>query len=188
MVQAVLERRKSNDQIGATLSTPPLLVVLRQLQEVVEGLSDAQYTQKPVGVIESSIGGHVRHCLDHVQALLIGAVSGSIDYDRRERGTPIESSRNAALRCLCDLSAKLELLATAGIDTDVTVSALMCSDQPPLELRSTLARELAYVLSHTIHHNALIGAMVQTLAGRLPDRFGYAPSTVAYQDRCACAR
>ena len=45
---------------------------------------------------------------------------------------------------------------------------------------STVGRELAYVLSHTIHHNAIIGSMVKALGGVLPERFGYAPSTVRH--------
>jgi hypothetical protein len=46
---------------------------------------------------------------------------------------------------------------------------------------------LAFVLSHTIHHNAIIGVMANTLDIPLPARFGYAPSTIAHQEKVACA-
>jgi hypothetical protein len=39
----------------------PLVMLLWQLAGVIERLTDNQYTMKPVGIVESSIGGHVRH-------------------------------------------------------------------------------------------------------------------------------
>ena len=47
--------------------TQPLIALLQQLADVVDRLDDGQYVQKPVGVVPSSVGGHVRHCLDHVR-------------------------------------------------------------------------------------------------------------------------
>ena len=35
----------------------PLVALLKELSEVVRRLSNSQYTQKPVGVVESSVGG-----------------------------------------------------------------------------------------------------------------------------------
>src|SRR4051794_30311839 len=78
-------------------ATQPLVALLRQLGSVVASLEDAQYTQRPVGVVDSSVGGHVRHCLDHVRTLISGIESGTIDYDQRRRGTPVETSRCCAL-------------------------------------------------------------------------------------------
>jgi uncharacterized damage-inducible protein DinB len=47
---------------------------------------------------------------------------------------------------------------------------------------STVARELAFVISHTVHHSAAI-ALLATRMGpcRLPARFGLAPSTPALE-------
>jgi uncharacterized damage-inducible protein DinB len=42
---------------------------------------------------------------------------------------------------------------------------------------STLARELAFVLNHTIHHQAMIGLLASLHGCDVPDGFGYAPST-----------
>src|SRR5688500_2178774 len=75
----------------------PIEMLLRELGEVIEPLTDGQYVQKPVGVMPGSVGGHVRHCLDHVTALLGALETGWLDYDHRERGTPVENSREAAL-------------------------------------------------------------------------------------------
>jgi len=81
-------------------STPsaiaPLTALLSQLSDVVARLSATSYTQKPVGVIDSSVGGHVRHCLDHVRSLLDAIDTGELNYDHRQRGTAVESSCIAA--------------------------------------------------------------------------------------------
>ena len=157
-----------------------LAAVLDQLKAVVGCLRDEQYAMRPVGVVDSSVGGHVRHCLDHVRALLNACETGQLDYDRRDRGTPIESDRNAALRAIRALHNKLAALPNDVIDRPIRLSVLMTSDGAPMRVGTTVGREMAYVLSHTIHHNALIGTMVKILDGWLPERFGYAPSTLAH--------
>src|SRR5262245_58440069 len=72
--------------------------LLEQLHELVDALTDAQYTQAPVGTITSSVGAHVRHCLDHVRELVRGMTSGYMNFDQRDRGTGIETSRKLAMR------------------------------------------------------------------------------------------
>jgi len=66
--------------------------------------------------------------------------------------------------------------------------AMVSSCLPPTEVETTAGRELAFVLSHTIHHNALIDVMARTLGVPVPDRFGYAPSTIAHLEKAACVR
>jgi uncharacterized damage-inducible protein DinB len=167
----------------------PLALLMRQLAGVIEGLSDAQYAQNPVGVVESSIGAHVRHCLDHVVALLGAVETGALDYDSRQRGTAIETSRLAALRLIADVERQVARITPDDPDRPVLLSVTLAAGQEAVRVFSSVGRELAYVVSHTIHHNALLNAMVRTLGGSLPERFGYAPGTVAYMESQArCAR
>jgi uncharacterized damage-inducible protein DinB len=166
----------------------PLILLLRQLACVIEDLTEAQYAQKPVGVVESSIGAHVRHCMDHVAALLTAVRSGVLDYDARRRGTSVETSRVAALESIDETVRRLTELPPSDLHRSLLLSVTLAVGAQPMRVRSSVGRELAYVVSHTIHHNALIGAMVRTLGGTLLDRFGYAPSTVAHLEaelRCA---
>ena len=165
----------------------PLVALLKELSEVVRRLSNSQYTQKPVGVVESSVGGHVRHCLDHVSALLSAIAVGEIDYEHRQRGTANETSRIAACEAIDDLVERLHSLRDDDLDRMLYMRALISSSGPTITVRTSIGRELAYVLAHTIHHNALIGAMVKTLGSWLPKRFGYAPSTVRHLE-ATCAR
>lgn len=164
----------------------PLVGVLEQFAEVLAGLPAADYLRKPVGVVPSSVGGHVRHCLDHVEALLGALDRGRIDYDHRARGTAIEADRDAALGLLrCQITRLLA--ARLDLGRSLRLSALLSPDAPPVEVTTTLGRELAFVLSHTIHHGALLAVMVKLLGGAVPPRFGYAPATLAYEGGGACA-
>ena len=68
------------------------------------------------------------------------------------------------------------------------IGAENSADLPPLEADTTFVREVVFVLSHTVHHNALIGVMAKTLGVPLPPYFGYAPSTIAHLEQSACAQ
>ncbi len=157
-----------------------LVAALRQLLELVEGMTDEQYTRRPK-TAGGSIGGHVRHNLDHVSALLVGLPTGAIDYDRRERGTPVETDRRLAAAALEELERRLADARWGGPAERLRVTALVSPDLPPIRLETSWEREVAFVLSHTIHHNALIGLLAALVDAPVPPGFGYAPSTLAYQ-------
>ena len=181
---ARLHRLNDDDLVLAVRSAAePLIDVLGQLYAVVETLTDLQYTAKPVGPFDSSIGSHVRHCLDHVASVLAVATGDEVDYDRRERGTDVESSPRAALNRIAELQRRLIELPPQAMHRSTWVSVMLTVDGDAVRLHSSVGREIAFVLSHTIHHHAIIGAMVRMQDGRLPDRFGYAPSTVAHASR-----
>ena len=166
----------------------PMVALLRELAGVLEETTDEQYRRKPVGVVSASIGGHVRHSLDHIEAVLDGIDAGFIDYDSRARGTAVESNRQAALDAIDRL--KLELLGMPAIPDrlPLRLKVLLTSDGPGMEVASSLGREMAFALSHTVHHNALIAVIAKTLGIPLPERFGYAPSTIAHLEKTTCAQ
>ena len=166
----------------------PLVGVLRQTAALLGSLTDEQYALKPVGVVPSSIGGHVRHCLDHVEALLRGAGDGLLDYDRRERGTDVERSRAAALETIRRQERRLLDFPWPNGHRPLRLSVLVSPDAPPAVVVSSLDRELAFALSHTIHHGALIAVMAKLLGVAVPPDFGYAPSTLAHGRRAECVR
>ncbi len=166
----------------------PLVALLRQLGDLLETLTDEEYTRKPVGVVESSIGGHVRHNLDHIQALLRGLASGRICYDHRERDTDIENDRIAAMDALLQLERDLLAFPWHKASQPIILSSLVAPEIPPIMGVTSVDRELAFVVSHTIHHNALIRVMVKLLGANVPADFGYAPSTISHRKTRTCAR
>jgi uncharacterized damage-inducible protein DinB len=166
----------------------PLVGLLHQLFDLVESLTAEQYARKPVGVVASSVGGHVRHNLDHVAALLRGLRCGEVNYDHRDRGTDVERDRLAALGEILRLEAELAEVPWGEVPHLLTLAALVAPDLPPARVVTSPERELAFVVSHTVHHNALIGVMVKLLGAEVPAEFGYAPSTLAHQRSRACVR
>lgn len=166
----------------------PLVALLRQLIELVERLTDEEYACKPVGVVESSVGGHVRHNLDHVEALLRGLRSGGVCYDHRDRGTGVERSRAAATEATRRLERELVAFPWARVPPRLQVTTLVAPDLPSIATETTPERELAFVVSHTVHHNALIAVMVKLLGGSVPAEFGYAPSTIVHNRSRPCAQ
>jgi hypothetical protein len=55
--------------------------------------------------------------------------------------------------------------------------------------RSSAERELQFLLSHTVHHYALIALMLRTQGYEPGAEFGVAPSTLAYwKEAAACVQ
>src|SRR5262245_14685293 len=75
----------------------PLRAILDQLLDVLRILSRDQYAARMGPLFsDGTVGGHVRHCLDHVRALVDGRGAGIVDYDHRVRGTNVETDPSAA--------------------------------------------------------------------------------------------
>lgn len=164
----------------------PIREQLEHLAGVIRGLDDSAYGRIP-SEGGGSIGAHVRHCLDHVEALLGGAAGGRLDYDRRSRGSLVEARRDAALETIERLDRGLAALEAADLARPLAVVSLLAAESPPAEMTSTLGREIAYVASHTTHHNALIGWLARAAGQRVPDGFGYAAATLAWLREAGCA-
>lgn len=173
---------KADPKAGEAVVTP-LRAVLAQLSDVVERVSDEQYGRKGAAQLNASVGGHVRHCLDHVSALLRGVETGVVDYEQRERGGEIETRRGAALGLMRELDEKLLAKRDTPPASPVSTVVMLAADEAPLRSASTFGRECGFVLSHTIHHSAMIGAMVRDMGGEVPEHFGFAPGTVAFLKR-----
>ncbi len=167
----------------------PLADLLRELRELLGGLSSDQYSARAGDLFaNSTIGGHVRHCLDHARVLVDGWCTGVVDYDHRARGTSIETDLAAADAELVLLIDSIGRLAKLDAGGPIAVMVMPTRDGASITLFSTIARELAFVLSHTIHHNATIRGIALSLGRTVPASLGYAPSTLAYRDETGSVR
>ncbi len=168
-------------------------VLLKQLDSLLSDITPHQYTASAGDVfMNATVGGHVRHALDHIAALAVldnpDSTPIRLDYEHRVRGTAIETDTLAARAEAVRLTALIARIATAPPSRAVDVLAAPSRSAAPLTLNSTLARELAFVLSHTIHHCAILRIMLAARGISVPADFGFAPSTLAYQDALQCVR
>lgn len=183
-VSVTLEPISENQQIAAIslLST-----LLGQLAEVIGVVDDLQYTKQYNIAGGASIGGHVRHTLDHVRSLLGVIENDVLDYDARDRGTRIEYECQAAVTTSLDYAQQLRRLADSGAHRRITLCSTITRDGIRLSCGSSLVRETLFVVSHTIHHHALIAMMMRSDGYELPEDFGYAPATLNHRATQTCA-
>lgn len=163
-----------------------LRVVLRQVDAAIAGLSAEQYT-RAMGPLfaNASVGAHVRHCLDHLRALLETPAGVPIEYDHRERGTAIEREPGAGRAEIARLIGVLDASAGRAMDEELVVRLLPSAEAAEMSLSTTLGRELAFILSHTIHHNASVRGMLVAMDKSVEAGLGMAPATIAGRGSCA---
>lgn len=161
-------------------SVPPAWELWRLLDELDSLLTEVGsdvYCARFVTEVSGSIGEHVRHCLDHVSALLAADSSTTLSYDRRQRGTTVETDPAEAVRQILRLKRGIEAWSTRSLDETIRVTSMISPSGAAVTGWSTLARELAFVVSHTIHHQAIIGVLLAIHGHAVPDRFGHSAST-----------
>lgn len=155
------------------------LHLLEQGSSLLTQLDDQMYSSVPVGISKSSVGAHLRHCLDFYDNFLRGVESGKVDYDTRQRNELIEKDRFFAMAKIDEIAERLN--QARGFDGDLLVrlegeqasSCLIWS-------RSSIQRELQFLLSHTVHHFALINFLLRLQGFQPSADFGVAPSTLKF--------
>ena len=164
------------------------IAALRQGIRLLSGLSAASYAKRTPACFNSSAGGHVRHIIEHYVGFLHGTETGEIDYEARARDPLIETDPHYAIGQLESINDRLELLS---VDRGLRVrSESALADAEAVWCDSSVLRELEFLLSHTVHHYALIGVICQLDGHVLPKDFGMAPSTLRFlrkQALAACA-
>ena len=180
------------------LTVPPLAVVTAAVQanlilvaqglEAIDRLGAPHYTTPVAGCFNSSVGGHVRHVIEHYQAFLIAVETGELDYENRARDLGIETDVDHAIEALQRIDHVLkQFSATRAGDGMLRLTAETSESGV---LVTSVARELEFLVSHTVHHYALIAVLAHAHGVFLPSDFGVAPSTLKYRQTlsAACAR
>lgn len=152
------------------------MALLDQAITLVGDQPEGQYSRACKEVFSSTIGQHIRHCVEHYEEFLTAMEEGRhLDYEKRPRDLRLETDTSEALRRLAAIRASLGELSDEGrsvgvLDTGATAPS-----------PSSAAREMQYLLSHTVHHFALI-AVIAGLGGMsIPSDFGVAPSTLKHR-------
>lgn len=164
------------------------LELLDQAARLAEQVDNDCWTTPSISFRNSTIGQHFRHVLDHYDSLLNGVELGLIDYDARNRDKSIEASPAiAAFRCgelrkgLVDQAKTKPSTHPVSVKTSCSVSEQVKSQS------SSFGRESQFIVSHTIHHFAIIAAICHGLNIEIPTTFGIAPSTLKHRETLANA-
>lgn len=160
-------------------------VLLEQGIDVLSSISDAQYRHTDSTYYQSCIGKHMRHILEHYMALTTSALaSQKIDYDDRKRDQQIEKSRRHAIQTAESMIEDLSLIGEGQMPLGQSVRVKNNEHDSWVTdswSGSSIQRELQFLVSHTVHHYALI-AIILRIQGITPDEeFGVAPSTLRYR-------
>jgi hypothetical protein len=154
-----------------------LAQLLADLAGLLVRVTPQAYVARPAPGISGDVGEQVRHTLDHIAVLLSADGRETLSYDNRRRGTAIETELTLALDETLRLKALAEHQAGRSLDEPVFVTSRVSATGPDVQGWSTIGRELAFVVAHTIHHEAIIALLLAFQGIQVPPRFGYAPST-----------
>jgi hypothetical protein len=130
---------------------------------------------------DGPVGAHLRHVIEHYEALVFPAAHGIVDYDKRARDRELERNPVLARERLLALRTRLGAWAPAALLSAVQVHGQGgTAGEFAFNVASSTGRELAFVASHTVHHFALLVPHCRAHGIPTPADFGQAPSTVAH--------
>lgn len=163
MVGAKQHKRTADAVIG----------VFEQGVHLLDAISDAVFAgYDPT----NSIGAHFRHNLEFAIQFLAGFEAGEIDYASRVRDVRVATDRSYAI------GRMRQVIEALGAISDMPSREIRIVSEVDRESRlvSSVGRELEFLMSHTIHHYALISFKLRAIGIEVPDGFGVAPSTIRY--------
>ncbi len=163
-------------QYNAVLLTQAIAMVERLLAQA-----------RPGFVYARAVGPHLRHIVEHYQAVLTALPTASrcVDYDARDRDLRMQSEPEATLGALRQTITQLSICAEdAGHTLAMPLATRLqagLSGELEATVPTTLGRELLFLASHTVHHYALLGHYCREAGVDLGPDFGKAPATIAFE-------
>lgn len=156
---------------------------LEQGVALIDRLADGLYAAPPPGPYPGGVGAQFRHCLDFYDCFLRDLPTGRIDYGRRLRDARIETDRAHAQTKARAICSALRGLTREGVERALEVRAEDAEPGRLLWSGSSAGRELQFLISHTIHHYALIAVLLAAQGYDVSQEFpelGVAPSTLEH--------
>jgi uncharacterized damage-inducible protein DinB len=150
---------------------------LQEIKKLVHSLEQDDYIASTPFLSGASIGQHVRHILEFYLCLLEGIKTKTVNYDKRERNFDLESNPDFAVYTIDKISSNLAFAKDEAIKLEGNFTF---EDGASEFIQSSVNRELAYCLEHSIHHQALIKIALKELVLEylINDSFGVAPATI----------
>lgn len=155
---------------------------LEEIKKVISLINKEQYTYKSKTLSNASIGQHIRHILEFYLSLINGLSKGIVNYDLRARDMELENNPDYAKQFVDEICCHI---ATIGTHAKLELAGSFSpKENQRITIQTSVNRELAYCLEHSIHHQALIkiGFMEQGLDHLISQNWGVAPATIKYKE------
>jgi len=161
------------------------IALLGQADALLERIDGSLLRATAPGFESGSVGAQLRHVLDSYGCFLSGLTDGHIDYENRARDLAVESEIDACRARVTDVRARLGRVPDDAGSRPVRVLCDTdgCAGAPGVASDSTVRRELQFLMSHVIHHFALIAVILRLHDFDPGPTFGVAPSTLAHWKR-----
>ena len=155
---------------------------LEEINELTSALSSELYKKKFKYLSEATIGQHVRHILEFYIEFENGLTSKFINYDKRKRNLNLETNLSY---CAKEIARIIEFINTINKDEACAVAVNYSDASEDILLKSSIYRELAFLVEHTVHHMAIFkpALIIENLS--ISDTFGLAASTKKHRNTCA---
>ena len=134
-------------------------------------------------ISNSTTGEHFRHNIDFYHCFFKGIQQSVIDYDQRDRDTLVENNKQLAIEQMEELIGQLDAFQLSECKSSIDI---IQNDDLGKEFRrcqSSVERELMFLVSHTVHHYAIIALLLRSQGLHLDSNFGKAPSTITYEEQ-----
>lgn len=149
---------------------------LKFLLNLLESMSDNEYSRPLSSLHGSSVGQHARHIVEFVECLIQVQPNTILSYDDRKRDVSLENSKHL-------ISDKIQsLIAFIGSEKEnfnFEIKYFLGEDEYTI-MQTNYFREKLFVLDHTIHHLAIIKIGINSSFPDiyLPNEFGFTASTI----------
>jgi hypothetical protein len=151
---------------------------LDELIDLLQQLSNDEYTEPCLHLTNASIGDHTRHIIELFQCLENQYECGIVNYDKRERNIQIQTDTDFAIQQIVFIQNNLD-------KENKKIVLQQQIEGNEIQTESNYHRELLYNFEHCIHHQALIKvAVLQHATISLNENFGVARSTIEYRNQC----
>jgi hypothetical protein len=156
-----------------------LINALMQVSDILDTIDNLPNAKATALYCDTNAGKHVRHVLDHILAFIPAVTNGTLDYNRRNRDSDVETSWTAAQQQLTNIIETLETLPFENLPLNVIseIDSLQTANQ---NFTSNVPREALYLINHTIHHVAYIRLLAKGCGITMADHIGIAPSTATH--------
>ena len=152
---------------------------LNELVDLLNKLSNDDYSKPCEQLSSASIGEHTRHIIEMFQCLESQYEVGVVNYDKRNRNKRIETDTDFAISQIISVKNNLER-------DNKSIELQQIIDGEEILINSNYHRELLYNLEHCVHHQALIKVAILIANTISVDaNLGVARSTIEYRNQCA---